>query len=247
MRNTIVTILLLLQFLLSPLSAQRNYPVYVTPTLLPPYSLKLSDYSCFGAQKLMLTITVNDLSITNLPVLLRLKMETAGVTIETPVTLATTPIYLNGGETSVLLGEDLSDYFNIDNLTFKGYSKQTYQRTGQLPEGFYKFTVEVLHHATRRVISNAGSTTAWIALGKPPVLRAPDDGARLGQYAGMPLTFSWLPATWEAPCRPAISAISSRCGRCECPASAPTPWQHPCPCFTTTPPSAPTTPSTRPP
>lgn len=99
----------------------------------------------------------------------------------------------------MLFGEDLSDYFNIDYLTFKGYSKQTYQRTGQLPEGFYKFTVEVLHHATRRVISNAGSTTAWIALGKPPVLRAPDDGARLGQYAGMPLTFSWLPSNVGSP------------------------------------------------
>jgi hypothetical protein len=199
MRQLLLTILILFQVLLSPAGAQRNYPIYVSPTLTPPYTLRLSDYSNFGSQRLMVAITVNDLNISNLPVKLRIKMETAGITIENPVTLATTPIYLNGGSTSILFADDLTDYFNINNLIFKGYSKEAYSRTGQLPEGFYRFTIEVLHYHTNRVISNQGTTAAWIAVGKPPVLRAPDDGARMGQYAGMPLTFSWLPSNVGSP------------------------------------------------
>jgi hypothetical protein len=206
MRKTILSSILLLQVLLSSLSAQSNYPIYVSPTLTPPYTLKLSDYCSFGSQRLMVAVTVNDLNISNLPVKLRIKMETAGITVENPATLNTAPIYLNGGVTSVLFADDLADYFNIDNLVFKGYSKEAYGRTGQLPEGFYKFTVEVLHYHTNRAVSNQGSAVAWIALGKPPVLRGPDDRADLGRYPGMPLTFSWLPSNVGSP----VSAGSIR-------------------------------------
>jgi hypothetical protein len=94
---------------------------------------------------------------------------------------------------SVLFGEDLNTYFHIDNLNFQGYSKEQYRRTGQLPEGFYRFTVEVRHFTTGRLISNRGTAMAWIAQGKPPVLKLPEDKAELGQIAGMPLTFSWIP------------------------------------------------------
>jgi hypothetical protein len=143
---------------------------------------------------------VNDVNISNLPVKLHIKMEsTAGVTVETPPTLVTAPLYLSGGLTTLLFGTDLADYFNINNLLFKGYSKQEYQRTGQLPEGFWRFTVEILHYGTNRPISNRSTATAWIALGKPPQLKTPDEGAELGQIAGMPLTFSWLPSNVGVP------------------------------------------------
>ncbi len=193
---------LLLSFLLlvcSSVSAQSNYPIYVTPTLTPPYSLKLSDYGAVGSQHLMVQINVNDLNIVDLPVKLHIKLETAGVTIETPPTITTTPIYLNGGVTSILFGEDLADYFHINNLIFKGYSKDAYKRSGQLPGGFYKFTVEVLHYNTNRLISNSGTTSAWIVLGKPPVLQLPEQGAEMGQYPGMPLSFSWLASNVGSP------------------------------------------------
>ncbi len=193
MRQTLLLLSLLVQMLFASQTAwtQSNYPIYVSPTLLPPYSLKLSDYSAYGSQRMMVTIVVNDLEVANLPVKLRVKMETAGVTIENPITINTTPIYIDGGSATVLFGEDLVDYFNINNLQFKGYSKEAYSRSGQLPEGFYRFSVEVLHFHTNRVISNTGSVTAWIALGKPPVLRTPNNDVELGQYMGVPLTFSW--------------------------------------------------------
>ncbi|OFX18755.1 MAG: hypothetical protein A2041_12665 [Bacteroidetes bacterium GWA2_31_9b] len=198
MRKTLL-LYIIFQVLISLVNAQSNYPLYVTPTLTPPYSLNLSDYSKFGSQKLMITIHANDLNISNLPVKLKIKMETMGVTVENPPTIVTTPIYINGGETTILFGTDLQNYFNINNLIFKGYSKETYNRTGQLPEGFYKFTVEVLHFNTNRIISNSGSATAWIALGKPPILKLPENNAQLGKFKGMPLTFSWLSSNVGSP------------------------------------------------
>ncbi|WP_068473054.1 ADP-ribosyltransferase domain-containing protein [Saccharicrinis aurantiacus] len=191
-----ILLLLLLSF---TTKAQSNYPIYVTPTLTPPYSLKLSDYSAIGSQNLVVQVIVNDLNIVDLPIKLRIKMETAGVTIENPPTYTTTPIFLNGGVTTILFGEDLVDNFNVNNLIFKGYSKDAYLKTGQLPGGFYKFTVEVLHFNTNRLISNSGSTSAWIELGKPPLLQAPLHEAEAGQIVGMPITFSWLESNVGSP------------------------------------------------
>ena len=192
MRKLLVFIFLLFA-LINRGFTQGGYPIFVTPTLTPPYSLKLSEYSKFGSQRLVVSIAVNDLNISNLPVKLHVKLETVGVTIETPATISTTPIYLDGGAATILFGEDLADYFNINNLIFKGYSKETYRATGQLPEGFYRVTVEVLHYQTNRLISNSGSVSAWMALGKPPVLKLPENNQVMGEFPGMPLVFSWLP------------------------------------------------------
>jgi len=176
------------------LHAQQTYPIYVTPQLTPPYSLVLSDYTQPGSQRLVVTINVRDITVTNLPVRLHLKMENmSGVTIETIPTAPVTPIFLTGGEYSTLFGDDMREYFNINNLQFSGFSKDEYRRTGQLPEGFWRFTVEVRHFATGRLISNRGTAMAWMALGKPPLLKLPDNNAELGQIMGMPLTFSWIP------------------------------------------------------
>jgi hypothetical protein len=89
----------LLSFSLSILNCQlsiaQNYPIYVTPMLTPPYSLRLADYITPGSQRLVVQIMVKDLTVSNLPVKLHIKMESAGITVETPVTITTLPVYLN--------------------------------------------------------------------------------------------------------------------------------------------------------
>ncbi|GHT24742.1 hypothetical protein AGMMS4957_18280 [Bacteroidia bacterium] len=171
-----------------------SYPVQVMTQLTPPYSLILSDYAKPASQKLFVTIMVRDLNIVNLPVRLHIKMETlSGMTVETVPNIITPAIYLTGGLVTMLYGSDLTDYFNINNLQFKGYSKEDYRRTGQLPEGHYRITVEVRHWATGRIISSQGTAYTWMALGKPPVLKVPEDKAEMGKIPGMPLTFSWIP------------------------------------------------------
>jgi hypothetical protein len=192
-------LLILLSMAMTAVCHAQVFPIAVSASLTPPYSLQLSDYGAVGSQRLVVTIRVHDLSVSNLPVKLRIKLESAGATIETPVAIAVSPVFLNGGQVQLLFGDDLAAYFNPDNLTWRGYSKEQYRRTGQLPEGFYRFTVEVLHYHTGRVISNVGRAAAYIALGKPPLLREPQNGVEVGQVAGMPITFSWMNAQVSAP------------------------------------------------
>ncbi|MDR3351293.1 MAG: hypothetical protein LBN98_06625, partial [Prevotellaceae bacterium] len=52
----------------------QRYPIQVTATLTPPYSLRLSDYGRMGSQQLTVTIMVHDVTIDNLPVKLHIKM-----------------------------------------------------------------------------------------------------------------------------------------------------------------------------
>lgn len=182
------------------LLAQGNYPVYVQPNLQAPYSLRLSDYGQAGGRKLVVNLHVNDLTITNLPVCLHIRMETLdGRGVETAPNTAITPFYLGGGQTSMFSGEDLEPYFAIDNLIFKGYSKEQYRRTGQLPEGFYRVTVEVRHFPSGKLISNRGTAMGWFALGKPPVLLSPSDNTQQGQTLNNPLLFSWQPNNVAVP------------------------------------------------
>ncbi|RPH29501.1 MAG: hypothetical protein EHM93_17245, partial [Bacteroidales bacterium] len=195
----VFAVLILVYLIAGRVSAQSSYPIYVAPNLTPPYSLRLSDYSKFGSQQLVVNITVNDLGVSNLPVKLHIKLETVGVTIENTPNLSTTPIYLDGGAASILFGDDLKDYFDINNLVFKGYSKEAYRRTGQLPEGFYRISVEVRHFQTNRLISNQGTASAWIAIGKPPLLKLPENSKELGEFKGMPLVFSWYSVNLGSP------------------------------------------------
>ncbi|GHV64321.1 hypothetical protein FACS1894199_02290 [Bacteroidia bacterium] len=174
--------------------------VTVAVSLTPPYSLVLSDYAKPASQQLVTTIMVNDMRIVNMPVRLHIKMETAtGVTIETAPNILVNALYLSGGMTHLLFGRDLAPYFDINNLTFKGYSKEDYRRTGQLPEGFYRFSVELRHFITGRPVGNPGKAMAWIAIGKPPTLKSPEDKAELGQIQGAALTFSWIPTIVGVP------------------------------------------------
>ena len=91
-----ILIVLLILFSIKTFS-QDQYPVTVTPILTPPYSLNLSEYCGFSSQNLMIQLAVNDLTIKNMPVKIRLTMETAGVTIENPPSFHTPPIYIDGG------------------------------------------------------------------------------------------------------------------------------------------------------
>lgn len=139
----------------------------------------------------MVNLLVNDVTITELPVKLHIKLESSGITIESIPTQAVAPMFLGGGEARVLTGDDFAQYLNLNNLNFKGFSKEAYIKNGQLPAGLWKFSVSVRHFYTNKTISNIGTVTAWITSYKPPVLTSPKDGENAPSNAALPLTFSW--------------------------------------------------------
>lgn len=195
--NTLLVAILI--SLAAMVKGQTNYPVFVTTTLTPPYSVNLGDYSKFGSQQLLVNIRVNDLTVVNLPVKLQIKIEGVGISIFNLPTINTTPIYLNGGDNTMLSGNDFANYLSVNNLAFKGYSKEIYKRTGQIPDGFYRFSITVLHYSTNRIISNEASYSAWIVAGKPVNLLKPTDKEIVGDNDGVPILFSWEPSLVGSP------------------------------------------------
>ena len=177
--------------LLSITTFAQRMPVGVTTILTQPYTPSLSAMAESGSTRLMVNLMINDLTISNLPAKLHIKLESNGITIESKAMQNVSPLLLNGGETTTLMGDDIAPYLRLDNLDFKGFTKQAYQKTGQLPSGLWKISVSVRHFHTNRTLSNVGTATAWLTTYKPPLLTLPDNNATAPSNAAQPLTFSW--------------------------------------------------------
>ena len=169
----------------------QQMPITVTPILTPPYTTSLSKMSESGSTSLMVNIYVGDVTITEVPVRLRIKMESHGITITSRKDAPVTPLFLGGGEARVLIGDDLKQTLQLDNLTFQGYDKTAYIKSGVLPGGLWKITVWLEHLHTGRTLSNKGIATAWMASYPPPVLTAPKQDAIAPTDILLPLTFTW--------------------------------------------------------
>ena len=157
----------------------------------PPYTLNFREMTSVGSTMLMTTITVNDITVTNLPVKFHIKLTSPGITIENIATAAVTSMEFYGGESRILMGSDLAQYFQLNNLVFNGYSKEKYQKTGQIPGGVWKLTIEARHFYTGRLLSNVGSFTFWVSVYDPPVLVSPANGVEAPSNPSLPMVLSW--------------------------------------------------------
>jgi hypothetical protein len=193
LRLGITAFILVLSSFTTSIDAQV-FPVQVTTQLVPPYSPYLTDYTSAGSQKLMLQIRLNDPTVTDYNVKLRFIIEGVGITIRTRQTAVVPAITLQGGGVpQTFFGEDLEEYFRVENLDFAGLSRREYQRTAKLPEGIYRFSVEVLDFNRSIVVSNKSSATAWIILNDPPILNLPRKDTKLKILDPTNIVFSWTP------------------------------------------------------
>ncbi len=187
-----IAFLFLLCMIPEKISAQ-NYPVSVSTTITPPYSVYLADYIESGSSALQVNIVPTDQNLVNYQAKLHLVIESGSVTIETSSNYIPSALYLNSGVPEYLTGSDLAAYFDVDNLTFTGYSKSEYIRTGKLPEGIYRFSFYVEDYNRSKRISNIGGTTAWLILNDPPLLSLPLDGDTVDVWDPQSIVFQWTP------------------------------------------------------
>ncbi len=150
------------------------YPVQVTTQIVPPYTPYLSDYTAPGSQRMMMNFVLRDPTLPEYRCKLRITIEGVGITIRTKASYVPEALVLPGGGVPTLLyGEDLLEYFKPDNLDFAGITRNQYEKGAKLPEGIYRFTVEVLDYNRNTVVSNKGTATAWVILNDPPLLNLP--------------------------------------------------------------------------
>src|SRR5687767_10508282 len=141
------------------------YPVQANVQIQPPYSPYLTDYTSPGSQRLVLQLRANDITISDHPIKLRLTIEGLGITIRTKQNFIPQQLILSGGGIpTILYGEDLIEYFNPYNLDFAGLSRTEFLKTGKLPEGVYRFSIEVFSYNRDAQLSNRATITAWIIL-----------------------------------------------------------------------------------
>lgn len=184
------SVVLALLMLISFTSRAQKYPVSLTANLTPPYSLCLDDYMKSDGPLSLMAI-VNDMSVDNMQVYVHVKMQSAGVTIETIDAPVVAPITINAGPNAPMFGDDFAQSFLMRNLKFSGYSQDKYKSTNQLPGGLWKISVDIRHLQTHRRISNVATATAWMVTGEPPVLRGPSEKEIVGTN-GTPITFNWF-------------------------------------------------------
>jgi hypothetical protein len=176
------------------------FPVQVNTQITPPYSPFLSDYTTPGSQRLMTQIIVRDLSLDGHNVKLRLTIEGLGITIRTKSTFVPQPIALEGAGTPLTLyGEDLQEYFKSENLDFAGYSKKEFDKTGKLPEGAYRFGIEVCDYNRGTAISNRGAAVVWMILNDPPLLNLPRKDSKVKIIDPTNIAFTWTPRHTSSP------------------------------------------------
>ena len=194
---------LLLIYLLSLAlnSAAQVFPVHVNPQLVPPYSPYLSDYTQPGAQNLLIQIRTNDITLTDYPCKLRVTIEGVGITIKTKQNfIPSAPLILTGGGIpQIFYGEELFEYFNPAALDFAGLTRREYEQSARLPEGVYRFSVEVLDYYRGTPVSNKGMATAWIILNDPPILNLPANNSRLVVRDPTNILFTWTPRHTGSP------------------------------------------------
>ncbi|MGC8824441.1 MAG: hypothetical protein ACP5PZ_07575, partial [Bacteroidales bacterium] len=98
-----------------------------------------------------------------------------------------------------MYGYDLAPYFDINNLTFSGISKSDYLRPHKLPEGLYRFNVEVLDYYRGIVVSNTALFQAFIVLNDPPVINYPANGSKISYSRNPQIVFNWTPRHLGSP------------------------------------------------
>lgn len=181
----------------------QQYPVQVTPQLLPPYSLQVSDYtSAVGSPKLNLLLLLRDFNKPSLQVRLRMSITSQSVAITTREDVAFTAIEILSGQPKYIQPADLTEYFNSNNLTFSGITRSQYEQTGKLPEGFYTFCFEVVDIVTGQTVSNKGCTVAWLTLSEPPLLNLPRKAEALipvVEPSVQNVIFQWTPRHTSSP------------------------------------------------
>jgi len=183
--------ILIIFLILTRKTYNQIYPVSTYTQTIPPYPASLDGYVSQPINKINLRITVNDATLINYPVKLRMTLKSNKVIITTSSNNRIEPIYINGGETIILTSEELREYFNLENLDFYGYSKAQYVRNGQLPDGVYQLYFEVLDYYRNFVISSNTPSYLYIYVNDPPILNTPGNKSVVEITGQQNIMFSW--------------------------------------------------------
>jgi len=192
MLKKIYLYLLLLSSFVSFESYAQSYPISVSTQIKQPSPIYLSHYADASTinSPIKIQIVLNDLTISNRQVKLKIYFQGNGISFNTNDFVAgARPLYLEGGVPLQLTNVDLAPYFEYQNLL--GLTPNQYAQP--LPEGLYNIYVEVYDFATGRKLSNKTGTNTIIFQNDPPFLNLPLNNASFMQQNIQNIVFGWTP------------------------------------------------------
>ena len=176
--------------LICQLTSAQLFPVNVIPQLIPPYSLKLSDYQTTSSEKLIVNLLLTDTGEFGRQVRLKMSIEGQGLNIQTrDFVVGANPISLDGGVNQRLTNLDLRPYFRLNNLL--GINPQQYNQP--LPDGRYDFCFQVFDRFSGQVLSQKRCAFAYLVLNDPPFLNLPQRGEQIIARDPLNIVFRWTP------------------------------------------------------
>lgn len=183
---------LIISFLicLSYLGSAQVLPVNVTTLLQPPYSLYLEDYYAPGGNKLTANILFNDFNEPSWNVRLKITIESDRIRLQTRPDFVAPPITVVPGVMTTISGSDLEPYLDYDHLFITGAS-DLLKQSGRLPEGMYKFCIEVLDYESGAALSYSSCATVWLSLLDPPRIISPICGQYIPPSNPQNIIFQW--------------------------------------------------------
>lgn len=188
---------LLLAFYLMPFALFAADPVTVIVSLSPPYTPFLNEYGSNGADKLQVSLIVNDSRVVNYPAKLQMLIEHvgSGIVMRTSEYAAIAPIMLTGNVTEVFNGFDLNKYFLAQNNVFTGFDQSQYIQTGRIPDGQYRIGFRIVDaQRTDVVISNTAYTQpGWFVLNDPPQINLPRNKEKVRVNDLQYVKLEWFP------------------------------------------------------
>ncbi len=186
-------LVLIISFLIvSLLVKAQSFPVQLIPQVVPPQSVYISDYSntFTRTDRLRLQILLNDLTVTNREVRLKIYLEGEGITAESrDFVVGASSIFIDGGVPLQLGSVDLAPYFEFQNL--QGINQNTYANT--LPEGIYQFCFEIYDVLSGNRLSKKTCANSILFQNSPPFLVAPFNESVFEYQNITNILFQWTP------------------------------------------------------
>ncbi len=183
-----LALLLLLQ---TSLLAQQ-YPVQANLNVITPCPNKLSSFFPLSGSRLSLSLLLTDFAQPEVQVRLHVKIEGAGLTIQSQTNLSL-PVFTLQGGVPLTLGQQVEPYFRTANLLASGNGATQFMQNGVLPEGFFTITITVLEHRRNVQISNPARSFAWIIVNDPPLLVTPGNNQTIEPGGIQNIFISWIP------------------------------------------------------
>jgi len=188
-------------FLFNLPSFPQSLPIQISTQLIPPYSGYLPDYADPFNEKLKFILQLNDFSVPDHTVKLKIKITGQNFIIQSKSFFNGGPVTLIPGIPYLLTGSELAPYLETQNLDFSGINPADYELRKVLPEGYYSICITAYDYYStgETVLSNESCTSAWFMLSDPPFLNTPFCGSEISPITPQQIMFQWTPMNIFSP------------------------------------------------